>query len=220
MIQKKPPKSKNNDEWLLTYADSITLLMAFFVLLLSVSSVDQSKVEEMSSGISDVFSKTESDQPFSSMEEKLNDIVKEPQLKDKISITPDPLGLHLRFSSQLLFKSGSAVIKPKMLPILANIAKAIQESEFDDYIVKVEGHTDNIPIKTKKYESNWELSAHRATNVVKHLIKTGIPKKRAWAIALADGIPLVPNMDRNGKPNPKNQATNRRIEVYIHRNFK
>lgn len=220
MRKGKKEKKPEDNSWLLTYGDSITLLMAFFVLLLSVSSVDQSKVEKMTSGINEVFSKTESDQPFSSMEEKLNDIVEEQQLKDKISITPDPLGLHLRFSSQLLFESGSARIRKEMLPIIASIATAIEDSEYDDYIVKVEGHTDNIPIRTKLYESNWELSAHRATNVVKFLLKSGIPKKKAWAIALADSYPLVPNKNKNGSANKKNQSTNRRIEVYIHRTFK
>ena len=219
MIKKKSAPKKNDDSWLLTYADTITLLMAFFVLLLSVSSIDQSKVEKMASGINDVFSKTESDQPFSSMEKKLNDIVEEQQLKDEISITPDPLGLHLRFASKLLFESGSARIKSKMLPVLGHVATAIQESKYENYVVKVEGHTDNIPIKTSLYESNWELSAHRATNVVKHLIKSGIPKKRTWAIALADSHPLAPNILPSGKPNVKHQSMNRRIEVYIHRVF-
>ncbi|RAP30743.1 hypothetical protein DID78_02220 [Candidatus Marinamargulisbacteria bacterium SCGC AG-343-D04] len=220
-MKRKTKAPKGTDEsWLLTYADSITLLMAFFVLLLSISSIDQSKVEKMTSGISDVFSKTESEQPFSSMEKKLNDMVKDPQLKDNISITPDPLGLHLRFSSHLLFESGTAVIKERMLPIMKLIANAILESEYTDFVVKVEGHTDNIPIRTSQYESNWELSAHRATNVVKHLIKSGIPKSKVWAIALSDSVPLVPNLTRDGKSNPVNQAKNRRIEVYIHRNFK
>ena len=209
-----------DESWLMTYSDSITLLMAFFVLLLSVSSIDQAKVEQMASGISDTFKKTESEQPFSSMNEKLNEIVENEQLEGKISITPDPLGLKLRFSSQVLFQSGSAKLKKIMIPMLSYISKAIQESKYDDYIVKIEGHTDNMPIKTKLYESNWELSAHRATNVLKEFIKAGIPKKRVRAIAMADAYPLVPNKNRDGTSNLKNQAKNRRIEVYIHRNFK
>mgnify|MGYP000297468090 CR=1 FL=1 len=214
------PKKQTDESWLLTYSDSITLLMAFFVLLLSISSIDQSKVELLTTGLSDVFSRTESEKPFSSMVEKLNDIVQDPQLKDHISVTPDSLGMHLRFSSQLLFISGSAEIKSAMLPVLSKISQTVEESGYDDYVIKVEGHTDNIPIKTSKYQSNWELSAHRSTNVVKYLIKSGIPKKKVWAIALADSHPLVPNQDQYGKAIPVNQAKNRRIEVYIHRNFK
>ena len=220
MRNKKTKKSDVDESWLLTNADSITLLMAFFVLLLSVSTIDQSKVEKMSSGIDDVFAKTESEQPFSSMQEKLNDVVEAEQLQDKISITPDPLGLHLRFSSQVLFEVGNANIKSAMIPIIKHIAQAINEANYDDYIIKVEGHTDNIPIKTKKYDSNWELSAHRATNVVKSLIKAGVQQQKVRAIAIADSHPLVPNYKKDGSYNKENQARNRRIEVYIHRNFK
>ena len=220
-MKKRSSGSSGVDEsWLLTYSDSITLLMAFFVLLLSVSSIDQAKVEQMSSGISDVFSKTESEQPFSSMQEKLNDVVAEQQLQDKISITPDALGLHLRFSSQVLFTVGSAQIKPDMVPVLAVVAQAIKDSGYTQYLVKVEGHTDNQPIsRSKLYESNWELSAHRATNVVKKLVQAGIAQQDLLAIAMADSFPLVPNFNRDGTYNRANQAKNRRIEVYIHRKF-
>jgi len=220
MPKKVKPAPQADESWLMTYSDSITLLMAFFVLLLSVSTIDQAKVEQMVSGISTTFQKTESDQPFTSMSEKLNEIVENEQLEGKISITPDPLGLKLRFSSQVLFESGSATLKKVMIPMLSHISQAIQESEYKDYIVKIEGHTDDIPIKTALYESNWELSAHRATNVLKEFIKTGIPKKRVRAIAMADAYPLVPNQNPNGSDNIENQAKNRRIEVYIHRNFK
>ena len=219
-MKKRSSESKGVDEsWLLTYSDSLTLLMAFFFLLLSVSSIDQSKVEQMSSGISEVFTRTESEQPFSSMQEKLNDVVEEQQLQDKISITPDALGLHLRFSSQVLFMVGSAEVKPDMIPVLGFVANAIKDSKYTDYTVKVEGHTDNIPIRTMLYESNWELSAHRATNVVKKLILSGIEPKKLRAIAMADSFPLVPNINADGTSNRLNQAKNRRIEVYIHRNF-
>lgn len=219
---KKKPKGTNqvDESWLLTYADSITLLMAFFVLLLSVSSIDQSKVEAIQSGIDNVFSRTESEQPFSSMQTKLNDIVEQQELHDQISITPDALGTHLRFSSRLLFKSGSAELRREIFPVFNSVVKAIKDSGYVDYVVKVEGHTDNIPIRTKEYQSNWELSAHRATNVVKYFISKGIEKKRIKAIAMADSHPLYPNFKPSGAPNAKNQAKNRRIEIYIHRNFK
>jgi chemotaxis protein MotB len=219
---KKRHKETNqvDESWLLTYADSITLLMAFFVLLLSVSSIDQSKVEAIQSGIDNAFSRTESEQPFSSMQEKLNDIVEQKELQDKISITPDALGMHLRFSSRILFKLGSAELRDEIFPVFNSVVNAIKESKFKDYIVKVEGHTDNIPIRTKSYQSNWELSAHRATNVVKYFISQGIEKKRIRAIAMADSFPLYPNITESGNPDKKNQAKNRRIEIYIHRNFK
>ena len=194
--------------------------MAFFVLLLSVSTIDQAKVEELSSGMDTVFEKTESDRPFSSMKEKLNEIINEKQLQEKISITPDPLGLKLRFSSHVLFEIGSAEIKLDMIPMIYHVANAVMTSEYKAYTIKVEGHTDDVPIKTSMYQSNWELSAHRATNVVKKLIAAGIPKKNVRAIAMADSYPLAPNIKQDGSPDKKNQAKNRRIEMYIHRNFK
>ncbi len=220
MRKSRKPKKTIDESWLMTYSDSITLLMAFFVLLLSVSTIDQSKVEMLTSGMEKIFTKTESDMPFSSMKEKLNEIIKEKELEEKISITPDPLGLKLRFSSRVLFETGSAVIKLDMIPMIYHIANAVLTSQYKNYTIKVEGHTDDVPIKTPLYQSNWELSAHRATNVVKKLIAAGIPKKHVRAIAMADAYPLAPNMRPDGSPNRINQAKNRRIEVFIHRNFK
>jgi chemotaxis protein MotB len=88
--------------------------------------------------------------------------------------------------------------------------------EYYKFAVDIEGHTDNIPIKTLQFPSNWELSVSRATNIVKYMIEKGIPSERLKAAGYADTKPKAPNIDDAGNPVPGNQAKNRRIVLKIH----
>ena len=213
-------KQKNEENsWLLTYSDTITLLLCFFVLLLSVSTINQSKVEKISSGLTKTLSRKESVEPFSKIGYILTKSIEKKEGWNDIEIKPTSLGLLIRFPSKLLFNTGSAIIKETINPFLKNIVTAINESQYKNYIINIEGHTDNIPINTPLYESNWELSAHRATNVVKKLIEKGIPAKKLRAIALGSTHPIEKNQNSDGSQNLTNQAKNRRIEVYIQRKF-
>lgn len=206
------------DDWLTTYSDSVTLLMAFFVVLLSISTVNQSKLEEMKSGLDQDFLKITQDQPFSTMQDKLEEVVKEKELEEYVQISTDPMGVKINFASHLLYNSGTATLKQSMIPILDNIAMAITQSTYTDYIVKVEGHTDNVPINTAQFPTNWELSAARASGVVRKLIAKGVDKQRVKATGLADSHPILPNIDpETGQENRDNQSKNRRVVMYIHR---
>ncbi|MFT5170631.1 MAG: chemotaxis protein MotB [Candidatus Marinamargulisbacteria bacterium] len=209
--------TKNSDAWLLTYSDVVTLLMAFFVILLSISTIDQSKVEKMQSGLSEDLYKKKYNLPFSRMKDKMNSIVIEKKMTDYVEVIADELGLQLKFNSTVLFQSGSADIKGALRPVLNEISEAIKDSEYKDYIVKIDGHTDDNPIKTLQYPSNWELSAARATRVVRFMINRGIPKRKLTAAGYSDSQPLLPNRDTQGGAIRKNQAANRRIVVNIHR---
>ncbi|HPN37156.1 MAG TPA: OmpA family protein, partial [Melioribacteraceae bacterium] len=88
---------------------------------------------------------------------------------------------------------------------------------FPNYLVEVEGHTDNIPINTPQYPSNWELSTNRATNIVKLFIEEGIPPVRLRAAGYADSRPKLSNVDVNGNSIPQNQAANRRVVIFVQR---
>ena len=105
----KPAK----DDWLLTYSDSVTLLMAFFVILLSISTIDQSKVEQMESGLSQVFFKKQKEMPFMALKKKLDEVTKEKELEKFVVIKPDALGVKINFSSNLLFDVGKQLLKNK-----------------------------------------------------------------------------------------------------------
>ena len=209
-------KKEVKEEWLLTYSDSVTLLMAFFVILLSISTIDQSKVEQLESGLSQVFFKKEKEMPFMALKKKMEEVTVEKNLQKYVVIVPDPLGLKVKFSSNLLFDIGEAEIKKAMIPVLQDISSAIKTSQYQGYLVKIEGHTDDVPIRTERYPSNWELSAARATTVVRQLIKFGIPQTKLKASGFADSRPIQPNIV-DGKANYDNRATNRRVVMYIHR---
>ena len=83
------------------------------------------------------------------------------------------------------------------------------------YKITVEGHSDNIPIQSTQFPSNWELSSARASAVARYLIAQGFPKEKIQVVGLADTRPLVPNQDDNGDPIPENQSRNRRIVILV-----
>ncbi len=213
-------EESSGDEWMMTYSDVITLILTLFVLLFSLSKVDMSKFEQVKESINKDLIKTEkvTTSSFTALEQKMNAIFDEYKIKDQVGVKIGPKGLKIRLSNSTMFDLGSARIKPKMLPILKKIAESIENSGFSNYIIEVDGHTDNIPVRNSKiYPSNWELSTNRATNVVRYFISLGIPPNRLKAAGYADSRPLVPNTDPEGNPIPKNQAKNRRVEILVER---
>jgi chemotaxis protein MotB len=208
------------DEWMLTYSDVITLMLTLFVLLFSLSKFDITKFEQVKQSIDRDLIKTEqvSTTTFAALKQKMNAIFKDFRMKDQVAIKLEPRGLNIRLSNKAMFDIGSAKIKKSMYPILAKVVQSIESSGFDNYVIEVDGHTDNIPVRNSKiYPSNWELSANRATNVVKYFISLGIPPNRLRAAGYADSRPIVPNSDKNGNPIPENQAKNRRVEILVER---
>lgn len=116
-------------------------------------------------------------------------------------------GVVLRFPGTTLFDSGKAELKPEAKELLDKIVPVLKENYL--YSVWVEGHTDNLPIYTEKFPSNWELSAARAINVVKYLEKRGLKKERLSAVGYGEYRPLLPN------DTPEHRAFNRRVEIGI-----
>ena len=116
-----------------------------------------------------------------------------------------------------MYKSGSADLQQGMYPLLQQLTVAIKEMKYDDILIEIDGHTDDVPIRTKQFPSNWELSASRSTQVVRYFIRQGISKDKLKASGFADSRPKVPNIV-NGKPNRTNRAKNRRVKVSIRRN--
>jgi len=110
-------------------------------------------------------------------------------------------------SGEALFSSGSAVLSPDSLPVFDRMIQIFDD--FLEYNINIKGHTDNIPISTKAFPSNWELSAIRATTVLKYLVSRGIKPQRLTATGYGDIIPLVPNTT------DKNKARNRRVEFVL-----
>ncbi len=215
------PKGKfarSSDDWYVSYADMITLILCFFIVIASVSTVNQAKVESVIESISkDVLKEKAQETPFKAVEDKMQTLITQKNLDKQVSVSPDLMGLKINFSSQVLFDSGSSDLKPDIKPILGEITKIIQSLAYKNYDILVEGHTDDQPIHTERFPSNWELSAGRATEVVRLLILLGIPKENLKAVGLSDARPLKPNRNANNIAIPENQAVNRRVVMLVQR---
>jgi len=129
-----------------------------------------------------------------------------------VELIPRDTGVALNLKGAAFFDLASAEIKPEALPLLRDIASTLAGTP---YKVTVEGHTDNLPIESWLYPSNWELSSARASRVARFLIDQGVPKDRMRVEGLADTQPVSPNTDADGRPIPENQAQNRRVVILV-----
>ncbi len=203
------------EDWLITYADAITLLMAFFVMILTFSKIDMSTFEEVQASMAQAIGNRDVMQPMSLLSFTLEDIVGEFDFENAVSVDLDEDGLVMEFASSALYESGSANIKAEAKPLLDGIVATLALPSYKEYYFLVEGHSDDIPIHTARFPSNWELSTSRATTVVRYMIGRGLKAKRFTAAGYADVRPKVPNRDFNGDPLPENQAENRRIAIHL-----
>ncbi len=213
-------------EWMVTFADLMSLLLTFFVLLLSFSNMEIVKFRTMAGSVRNALGlKSEfalSDIPTGSkllphldpnegegegaslaVQGDLREILENSEVKNLGTVQGTPRGVVLRLRGDLLFDSGKAEIKPSALPVLDDLARYISTVS---YPVDVEGHTDNVPIATDVYPSNWELSAARAGRAARYLVERGVGKERLRAVGLADTVPVAPNDEAAGR------GTNRRVE--------
>jgi len=219
--------------WLLTYADMITLLMAFFIMMYSMSVINLSKFRNVAISIRSGFggvipgqsksilstsgqlsikpSPLEGDTTgvaWQVVKPLQNYINGEPAAKKTVRVFVDDRGLVLSMTSdRVLFDSGRAEIKAGADPILGRVAGIIRSISNE---IRVEGHTCNIPTKTSIFPSNWELSTARATTVVRYMIdKEGIPAIRLSAAGYADTRPLIAN------DSEQHRRRNRRVDFVI-----
>lgn len=224
-----------HDRWLVSYADFITLLFAFFVVLYAFAKADQKKQRQVTASIDAAFrSMGMPMQPISdqsavpdpsavvndevlSPDEVKNDLERvrrvlggtlASQLKaDTVSIAMGRDGLVISLREAGFFDSGSAVPKPDTLPTLRQIAASIANTP---YSIRVEGHTDNVPIHTAEFDTNWELSAARATRIARiFLALKAVPPDRLSAAGFAEFHPVASN------GTPEGRAQNRRVDVVI-----
>ena len=179
---------KEEQPWLLTYADMMTLLFAFFVLLYSMSSPDPVKMSQIQDAMKDESGlKTHNE-----IKEEFEEIVDELNLKKTTNIISDPRGIAIEMDGDICFKSASTEIQASLKQVLNAAADNILINKDDFRMVIIEGHTDSAPIPKKlqnKFPTNWELSAARASNVVNYLIDRGVNSGRMQASGYADRWP-------------------------------
>lgn len=232
---------ENHERWLVSYADFITLLFAFFVVMYSISSLNEGKYKILSDSLVGVFnqadravkpipigeerprttqpdvSQTEepqsSPQPIDplqsimqSMQEAFADLIDSKQL----TVRGNELWVEIELNSSLLFPSGDALPNDHAFDLLEKVARIL--APFDNPI-HVEGFTDNLPIRTNKYPTNWELSAARAGSVVRMLAADGVDPSRLAAVGYGEFQPVADNSTAEGR------AHNRRVILVISRNL-
>jgi chemotaxis protein MotB len=246
MSSRPQRKHPNHERWLVSYADFITLLFAFFVVLYSASKADEKKRGQVSDSIdtafrslglfADVKRKPDAansaangvDKPVipmnivmgedvlspASVQADLNQIRRELQQKlsnqiaqHTVSIQMGRDGLVISLREAGFFNSGSATPKPETLTTLREIATSLQRTR---YSVRVEGHTDNVPIHTEEFDSNWELSAARATRIAREMLALqAVPPDRLSAAGFAEFHPVASNDTADGR------AKNRRVDLVV-----
>ena len=222
--QEEPEPS---DRWLVSYADFITLLFAFFVVLYAMSSVQEQKVNQLSQSIGhalgmrtaqrpplappEVMAPTESSTQRAhrqmktmalALDERLSALVRQ----GSVRVTRSIRGINIEINAAILFAPAEARLNPASIAALESIADVLRSHS---NAIEVEGHTDNQAINTAAYPSNWELSAARASRVVRLLLASGIDETRLLAIGHAANRPVASNDTTEGR------LRNRRVEIQV-----
>lgn len=225
--RKKTEEHENHERWLVSYADFITLLFAFFVLMYSVSSVNEGKFRAAADSISQAFhpivalsaSPVRIDpkitnqlpnliNPDFKAYQRMQEAIKEAgNWGDKVKVAVDKRGTVVTVADTLIFDTGKADIRPEALDVLKKVGAVLSLMKKP---VRVEGHTDNIPIKTARFPSNWELSTDRAAAIVRYFIdNTEVAPAILSAAGYADYRPVAAN------DTPDGRAKNRRVDIVI-----
>lgn len=254
--KRKHPEHVNHERWLVSYADFVTLLFAFFVVMFASSQVDKRKVGKIALAIQvafqelGVFTASSQRQPttdtgslpedkvqliesplkttnlshlvpspnsregfkegrditLQELREELEKALDKPHLQGKIRIAYDPRGLVLSIGDGILFDSGSASVRTDAYPLLDEVTKALLNKSNH---VRVEGHTDNVPIRSSRFPSNWELSTARATFIIIYMTQFNFPPNRLSAAGYGEYRPVASNDTEKGR------AQNRRVDIVI-----
>lgn len=224
-IPRKKPRPDDGN-WQLTLADMMTLILCFFVIMLSVSKVDPHRYEAMSDIMAEAMkgkaapSKRTEEKVQTPAEKKsknlfelqleLAKLIGKESKAVNLKLRPDAVAINLQ--GGVFFQLGSADLTSEALRILDKIAPPLTEAH---YKLTIEGHSDNLPIKSAQFPSNWELSSARASSVARYFIAQHFPKDDIQVMGLADTQPLAPNEDAKGVSIPDNQSKNRRVVILV-----
>ncbi|OFZ82770.1 MAG: hypothetical protein A2583_04965 [Bdellovibrionales bacterium RIFOXYD1_FULL_53_11] len=199
--------------WLISYADMMTLLFALFVIISAFSTPDAGKFEKLKEATTKAMG-VEYVKPFTELSNDLKKIVKSGMFGSGVSVDETSEGIVISASGTLFFDSGSTDLKDDAARMIDNISTVLSTNA-KGFRVVVEGHTDDVPMNSEKFPSNWELSSGRAGTVVRRLEEKGFPHALLRPLGLADAEPLVPNHNERGVALPENRARNRRIVIRI-----
>ncbi len=252
MAEETPPPEESDEvaeegeegapAWIMTFADLVTLLMVFFILLFAMGTIEQEKWRQIKASlksalgteeipeagvregldiIKDLEAKLDQD-TISAVDEvgamvakeveeiasEVEEFVYKNKLAGQVEVSSDPRGAIITISDVVLFPPGRARMTFAGKKTIQQVFDLLQQFNYD---VRIEGHTDNSPIHTEQYPSNWELSASRAADVARMLVEAGFPPEKLSVVGFAEFRPKVPNTSA------KNRSINRRIEIVYQR---
>lgn len=214
------------DGWIMTYGDMMSLLLTFFVLIVSFSSMQQTKFEQAARSLKDAFgvlaqpesiiefndplvpnhAPRESDLEFLYEVRSVEKMILDQDLSEQVEVKMLENGVVFEMPAPLLFPSGAAEVKAAASPLLERLARMFRKFPGE---IRVEGHTDNVPIRSQKFPSNWELSATRAIAVARIFQSLDIPPERLSATGYGEFRPVADNGTAEGR------TTNRRVEIML-----
>lgn len=222
---------ENLERWLITYADLITLLLAFFIMMYTFSKQDSQKYQELTGHLKTIFTGNsgitgkgngasrlpadvqshlaimQNGDVKKQLEDEIKGMMDTEAMQKNISVLSDERGIVIRILDKAFFDEGKADLKERARSALDRIVPVIRKV---DNHIRIEGHTDDVPIKTSEFKSNWELSVRRATEVVRYFVeKHDFPPQRISAVGYAEYRPIMPNDTSD------NRALNRRIEIIL-----
>jgi len=212
------PSDDKVDIWLISFADILTLLLTLFVLLLALNQASQQEQAQLATNTAQKITHIAHDRaapaaapqyPTAPTTAQMPAFYIPQDIKDQVDIVETATEVNMIIKDNVLFGEGSASLKLAGQSVLDRIAEMLNQN---DYPVSVEGHTDNIPIHTAQFPSNWELSAFRASIVTRYFIQQGVAVKRLRATGYADTQPIADNSSEEGR------ARNRRVSLIVHIN--
>lgn len=225
--RRKPVEREDHERWIVSYADFITLLFAFFVVMYSISSLNDSKYQSLTEGLHSAFNnkdQAKSVNSYTNINEGLQTTKTPGKYKDGMDDLNKALSeiedgnykinrqdgwIELNIKAGSLFDSGNSELKAEALVKLMNLANKLKGQS---YPIAIEGYTDNAPINTPQYPSNWELSAARAATVGRVLNSYGIPNRLLMVTGYGEQFPITDNFT------PEARSQNRRVVIIIAKN--
>lgn len=210
-----PVEHTEEGPWIVSYADMMTLLFCFFVIMTSFASFDPVTVAQKGADIAEHFVPNKVAGEKQELSALGTQIGGHPNLKGNISSQIKNGVLELSFSSSIMFKSGETQIRTEFMSNVDAMISLIKNKN-PDYRIIIEGHTDSSPISENgAYHSNWELSSARAASVVQRFEYYGFKGEQLVSVGYGSTRPIVTNSNEDGTPNYDNQALNRRVVIKV-----
>jgi chemotaxis protein MotB len=202
---------EDDTSWLLPYVDVISLLLAFLILALAMSKVSLHRFELVSAALS----RTAPPPSLDALKEKIDQMIEQQGLVGQIKTVVDDAGLRMELKNALLFVRGQAQIPPAGGAAIDRVVKLLPTID-QRYQIAIEGHTDDVPIHTAKYDSNWDLSSGRAINVLKSFTAAGISPQRLSAQGYADTRPAAALQGDSAAAHARARSENRRVVIRVY----